>query len=316
MEGLEEESRGNKAIGTTRKGIGPAFADKTARMGIRVGDLLDKTALKERLQAALEYKNAIITKVYGKDPLSFDEIYKQYWDYGEKLASHIKETTILIDEAIKAGKQVLLEGAQGTMLDPDFGTYPYATSSSPLAGGGCIGAGIGPTRLNAIVGVFKAYITRVGAGPMPTFLRDKTGEMLRESGVEYGTTTGRPRNCGWFDAVVARFSTRLNGFTGAAITKLDVLDTMPSLKICTAYKFEGKTIDNVPARISDMERCEPVYEEMPGWQISTRAIRSFKDMPEAAQNYLNRLEELIGCPINLVSVGSAREETLTKTPIL
>ncbi len=316
LDGLEEESRGGKAIGTTRRGIGPAFSDKTARLGIRTGDLLDKKAFKERLLPILEHKNAIITKVFGADALSFDEVYNQYCQYGEKLARHIRETTLMIDEALKQGKQVLLEGAQGTLLDPDFGTYPYATSSSPLAGGSCVGAGIGPTRINAVLGVFKAYITRVGAGPMPTDLQDETGKLIRERGQEYGTVSGRARNCGWFDAVIARFSSRVNGFTGAAITNLDVLDTLPSLKICTGYKLDGETIDNFPGNIATLERCQPIYEELPGWQSPTTPIRKFEDLPQQARQYVNRLEELIGCPANLISVGSAREETIFKDPIL
>jgi len=316
LDGLEEESRGGKAIGTTRRGIGPAFSDKTARLGIRTGDLLDKKAFKERLLPILEHKNAIITKVFGADALSFDEVYNQYCQYGEKLARHIHETTLMIDEALKQGKQVLLEGAQGTLLDPDFGTYPYATSSSPLAGGSCVGAGIGPTRINAVLGVFKAYITRVGAGPMPTDLQDETGKLIRERGQEYGTVSGRARNCGWFDAVIARFSSRVNGFTGVAITNLDVLDTLPSLKICTGYKLDGETIDNFPGNIATLERCQPIYEELPGWQSPTTPIRKFEDLPQQARQYVNRLEELIGCPVNLISVGSAREETIFKDPIL
>jgi len=213
LDGLEEESRGGKAIGTTRKGIGPAYVDKTARLGIRCGDFLDKDALLERLRFVLEYKNVILTKVYGAGPLSLDEIYSQYCRYGERLAPYIRETTVMVEEALNRNEVVILEGAQGALLDPDFGTYPYTTSSSPLAGGGCIGAGLGPTVITSALGVFKAYCTRVGSGPMPTELEDETGELIRQQAHEYGTTTGRPRRCGWFDAVVARFSTRINGFT-------------------------------------------------------------------------------------------------------
>jgi len=211
LDGLEEELRGGKALGTTRKGIGPAFADKVARLGIRAGDLLDKEILLERLRFILNHKNAILTKVYGVSPLSEDDIYSQYCQYGERLAPYIRETTIMLEEALNRGEPVLLEGAQGTLLDPDFGTYPYATSSSPLAGGSCLGAGLGPTKISQVLGVFKAYCTRVGSGPMPTELTDETGNLIREQGHEYGTTTGRPRRCGWFDAVAARFSTRING---------------------------------------------------------------------------------------------------------
>ncbi|GAG07673.1 unnamed protein product, partial [marine sediment metagenome] len=229
LDGLEEESRGGKAIGTTRKGIGPAYADKTARLGIRYGDLLDKEALLEWLRFVLEYKNVILTKVYGASPLSLDEVYSEYCQYGERLAPHIRETTVMVEEALNRNETVILEGAQGALLDLDFGTYPYTTSSSPLAGGGCIGAGLGPTAITRILGVFKAYCTRVGGGPMPTELKDDTGDSIRERAHEFGTTTGRPRRCGWFDAVAARFSTRINGFTGAAITRLDILGALPRL---------------------------------------------------------------------------------------
>jgi adenylosuccinate synthase len=316
LDGLEEEARGGKAIGTTRKGIGPTFADKAARLGIRAGDLLDKEALLERLRPILDYKNTILTKVYGVEALSFDEVYSQYCQYGDRLTPHIHETTVMIEEALNKEEMVLLEGAQGTLLDPDFGTYPYATSSSPLAGGSSVGAGIGPSRISAVLGVFKAYITRVGAGPMPTELKDETGELIRERGHEYGTVSGRPRSCGWFDTVAARFSTRVNGFTGAAITNLDIFDTFPLLKICVGYKLHGETIDNFPSSITALSRCQPIYEELPGWQAPTTDIREYEQLPPQARQYLNRLEELISCPIDLVSVGSAREQTIEVRPIL
>jgi adenylosuccinate synthase len=316
LDGLEEELRGGKALGTTRKGIGPAFADKTARLGIRVGDLLDKEALLERLRFLLDYKNVILTKVYGVSPLSLDEVYSQYCQYGERLAPHIRETTIMLEEARDKDELVILEGAQGTLLDPDFGTYPYTTSSSPLAGGGCIGAGLGPTGISRILGVFKAYCTRVGSGPLPTELKDETGDLIRERAHEYGTTTGRPRRCGWFDAVAGRFSTRINGFTGAAITRLDVLDTLPRLKICVGYQVDGKTIDYFPGNVAILERCQPVYEELPGWQSPTSDIRDYGKLPAQAKQYVSRLEELISCPANIISVGAEREQTIHKTPIL
>ncbi|MFC1900488.1 adenylosuccinate synthase [Chloroflexota bacterium] len=316
IEGYEEEARGNKAIGTTRKGIGPAFADKTARLGIRTGDLLDKNVFRERLADILQSKNAIITKVHNGDALSLDEIYNQYCEYGEQIAPHIRETTLIIDDALRQGKHVLLEGAQGTFLDPDFGTYPYATSSSPIAGGSSVGSGIGPTKINAVLGVFKAYITRVGAGPMPTDLQDETGKLLREIGGEYGTVSGRMRNCGWFDAVVARYSTRINSFTSVAITKLDVLDTLPSIKICVGYKLNGETIKNFPGSITILEQCKPIYEEMPGWQAPTTQCLMFDDLPLNARQYIDRLEELIGCPVSIISVGEAREQTIKKASVL
>ncbi len=316
LDGLEEEARGGKAIGTTRKGVGPAFTDKTARLGIRAGDLLDREALRERLRSVIDYKNVILTKVYGAKPLSLDEVYTQYCQYGERLAHHIRETTVMLDEAVNGGELVILEGAQGVLLDPDFGTYPYTTSSSPLAAGACLGAGLGPTRLDRAVGVYKAYCTRVGGGPMPTELHDETGELIRERAHEYGTTTGRARRCGWLDTVAARFSSRINGLTGAVITRLDILDILPSLKICVGYELDGNKIDYFPGNIAALARCKPVYEELPGWQTDTTDIRDYDQLPEAARNYVSRVEELISCPVNLVCVGPGREQSIEKTPIL
>ncbi len=315
LDGLEEERRAGGALGTTRRGIGPAFADKVARLGIRVGELLDKEVLRERLRFMVNYKNIILTKVYGASPLSLDEVYSQYCHYGERLAPYIKETTVILAEALSRGQSILLEGAQGTLLDPDFGTYPYTTSSSPLAGGGCLGAGIGPTRIDYVLGVFKAYCTRVGSGPMPTELHDETGNLIREQAHEYGTTTGRPRRCGWFDAVAARLSQRVNGFTGVAITRLDVLDVLPSLKICVAYKLDGKTIDNFPSSVTALERCQPIYEELDGWQADTTHAREYDELPLKAQQYIARLEELISCPVSLVCVGPEREQTIEVRPV-
>ena len=315
LDGLEEELRGGKAIGTTRRGIGPAYVDKTARLGIRTGDLLDKEAFLERLRFILEFKNIILTKIYGASPLSLDEIYSQYCQYGERLAPHIREATAMVEEALDRNELVILEGAQGTLLDLDFGTYPYTTSSSPLAGGGCVGAGLGPTEISRILGVFKAYCTRVGGGPMPTELKDETGDLIREQAHEYGTTTGRPRRCGWFDGVAARFSTRINGFTGAAITRLDVLGALPRLKICVGYKLDGETIDYFPGNIATLEKCQPIYEELPGWQSPISHIRDYEQLPAQARQYVAKLEELSSCPVNIISVGPRREETIHKTPI-
>jgi len=316
LDGLEEKARGGKAIGTTLKGVGPAFTDKTARLGIRAGDLLDREALRERLAALIEYKNTILTRVYGAEPLSLDEVYDRYCQYGERLSAHIRETSIMLDEAVNRGDMVILEGAQGALLDPDFGTYPYTTSSSPLAAGACLGAGLGPTRLDRAVGVYKAYCTRVGGGPFPTELNDETAELIRERAHEYGTTTGRARRCGWLDAVAARYSRRVNGLTGAAITRLDILDVLPSLKIGIGYEMDGKRIDYFPGSIAALARCKPVYEELPGWQSDTTEIRSFEALPEAARSYVERVEALIGCPVNLLSVGPRRRQSIEKTPIL
>ena len=314
LDGLEEKLRGGKAIGTTGKGIGPAFADKIARGGIRTGDLLDKEMLLERLRLLLDHKNAILTRVHGISPLSLDEVYGQYCQYGERLAPYIRETTIILAEALNRDEMVLLEGAQGALLDPDFGTYPYTTSSSPLAGGSCLGSGIPPTKLSRVVGVFKAYCTRVGSGPLPTELKDETGNLIRERAHEYGTTTGRPRRCGCFDAVAAGYSTRINGFTEVAITRLDVLDILPRLKICVGYELDGQDIDYFPAAAAALEKCQPIYEEMDGWQSPTTDIREYEQLPLKARQYATRLEELISCPVSIISVGARREQTIFCQP--
>jgi len=316
LDGLEEQSRGGRAIGTTRKGIGPCFADKIARLGIRVGDLLDKEAFLERLRPILEYKNTILTKIYGTTPLSLDEIYLQYCQYGEHLTPLIRDTAAMLAETLDRNELVLLEGAQGTLLDPDFGTYPYTTSSSPLAGGGCLGTGLGPTKIDRTLGIFKAYCTRVGSGPMPTELKDETSDLIRERAHEYGTTTGRPRRCGWFDGVAARFSSRVNGLTNVAITRLDVLDILPQIKICVGYKLDGKAIDHFPASITTLARCQPIYEEFPGWQSPTRDIRDYERLPVQARQYIARIEAFASCPASIISVGARREQTIHKASIL
>lgn len=316
LDGLEEESRASKALGTTRRGIGPAFADKVARRGIRVGDLLDKKEFLERLRGILEYKNKILTKIYGVEPLKLDEIYEDYCRYADYLSGYIKETTAIIKKAMAADEFILLEGAQGALLDPDYGTYPYTTSSSPLAGGGSLGAGIGPSKIDSVLGVFKAYCTRVGSGPMPTELEDETGNLIRERAYEYGTTTGRPRRCGWFDAVAASLSNQVNGFTGMAITRLDVLDTLPELKICIAYKLDGEEIDYFPSSATVLERCEPIYETFEGWQVDTTEVREFDNLPSQAKKYINRIEELVSCPAALVCIGPEREQKIEARPIV
>jgi len=308
LDALEEERRSKGALGTTRRGIGPAFADKVARLGIRAGDLLDKDIFRSRLSAALEFKNIILTKVYQVSPLSLEETYDQYCHYGEQLAPFIRETSSIIREAATKGEFVLLEGAQGALLDPDFGTYPYVTSSSPLAGAGCIGTGLGPRQIDRVVGVFKAYSTRVGAGPMPTELKDEIGDLIREKAHEYGATTGRPRRCGWFDAVAGRFSVQINGLSDIALTHLDIYDGFPSIKICTAYKFNDEVLTSFPRDVAILEKCQPIYEELDGWQESISGIRNFEKLPVRAHNYMSRLEDLLSCPISLVSVGPARKQ--------
>lgn len=315
LDSLEEEVKGEGALGTTRKGIGPAFADKAARIGIRMGDLLDRDQLLARLRPVLAQKNNLLTKVYGVSPLSLEEVYQQYLEYGEQLAPHIRDTNLIIQEAADKGEAVLLEGAQGAMLDLDYGTYPYVTSSSPMVGNACLGAGLAPSKIEKVLGVFKAYTTRVGSGPMPTELRDELGDLIRERAWEYGTTTGRPRRCGWFDTVVARFSTRLNGFTGLAITRLDILDDFPKIKVCVGYELDGGRCERMPSSTALLSRCRPAYEELPGWQRPLRGLRGVEELPAEANGYLDRLQELIGCPIAIVSVGPTREDTIViKSP--
>jgi len=310
LDGLEEKRRGRGAIGTTLRGIGPVFADKVARLGIRTGDLLDKGVLLNRLKSVLELKNTILTKVYQFSPLSLEDVYQQYCHYGDQLTPLIRETDSIIREAATKGELVLLEGAQGALLDPDFGTYPYVTSSSPLATAGCTGSGLGPRGIDRVVGIFKAYNTRVGAGPMPTELKDKTGDLIREKAHEYGATTGRPRRCGWFDAVAGRFSVQINGLSTIALTHLDIYDGFPSIKICTAYKFKGEVLTSFPSDVAVLEKCQPIYEEVDGWQESISGVRNFEKLPVTARKYMSRLEELLSCPISLVSIGPDRSQII------
>jgi adenylosuccinate synthase len=316
LDRLEEERRGKGAIGTTGKGIGPVFADKIARLGIRACDLLNNKNLRSRLSSILELKNAILTKIYNAPPLSLEEIYQQYCSYGERLGPFIRDTSPILQDMVARKQPIILEGAQGTMLDPDFGTYPYVTSSSPMAAGGSIGSGISIKKIDQIIGVFKAYTTRVGSGPMPTELKDKTGDFIRERAHEYGATTGRPRRCGWLDAVAGRFSARVNGFTGIALTRLDVLDAFDKLKICTSYKLNGDIIKDFPSDIATLDKCQPVYEDVPGWQTPTSDIRHHKKLPSQARHYVARLEELLSCPVSVISVGAKRDQTIMVEQIL
>ncbi|MCD6358525.1 MAG: adenylosuccinate synthase [Dehalococcoidia bacterium] len=316
LDKLEEERRGGDLIGTTCKGIGPAYVDKVARRGIRAGDLLNRRNLLSKLRPVVDYKNELFTKLYDAASISVDEIYEQCCHYSEILAPFIKETSSLLQEAQERGALIILEGAQGTLLDIDFGTYPYVTSSSPTAWGACSGLGISPMKIDRILGIFKAYTTRVGKGPMPTELNDEVGEAIREKGHEYGTTTGRPRRCGWFDSVAGRFSVHLNGITDVAFTRLDVLDLMPHIKICTGYNLDGKVINQFPCDINEQERCTPILEEMDGWQTCTNDVRHFDNLPPAAKAYVKRIEELIDCPISVISVGAKREQSIEIRPIL
>jgi adenylosuccinate synthase len=325
---LDEELRGPAAIGTTHRGVGPAFVDKVGRVGIRMTDLIRPQVFSERLSLILPYKNAFLEKLYGAPPLDFKEVFETYSDYGRRLAPFVRDTMVMVHEALDKGQTVLLEGAQGSLLDLDSGTYEYVTSSVPssTAAGAGIGMGLGPTAITKVVGVYKAYNTRVGNGPMPTELVDEKGEVLpegiqirdrgKERGFgEYGATTGRPRRCGWFDAVAARYTTRLNGLSAALLTRLDVLDTFKALKICTGYQIDGTAVRGFPASTWELARCEPIYEEVPGWEQDTAGVRRFEDLPVAAQAYVRRIETLMGCPIAIVSVGPERDQAVIVKPV-
>jgi adenylosuccinate synthase len=305
-----ETKSGEKKIGTTGRGIGPAYEDKIGRRGIRLMDLVDPEIFSRKLRENLEEKNFILEKLLGEKPFTFEEIYNEYTGYADVLARYMADTTLTLHRDVKAGKRILFEGAQGTLLDVDHGTYPYVTSSSTCAGGACTGTGVSPRELHEIIGISKAYVTRVGSGPFPTELLDAEGEKLRQAGHEFGSTTGRPRRCGWFDTLVLKYAVRVNGLTGVALTKLDVLDGFETIKICTGYEHDGKVLDELPANLAVFEKCRPVYEEMPGWQTTISGAKSFADLPVKAQNYVKRLEELMGCPIVLVSVGPRRDETI------
>ncbi len=316
LDGLEEKALGGNSVGTTLRGVGPAFTDKAARLGIRVGDLLDRKEFYARLKVVLGRKNAVLARVYGVEELSLEAVYREYCGYAERLAPFVRETSSLIESALKRKEKVMFEGAQGTLLDPDFGTYPYCTSSSPMAGNASLGSGTGPRELDHVVGVMKAYTTRVGSGPMPTELLDEVGDQIRERAQEFGTTTGRPRRCGWFDGVAAGFSSRINGFNALAITRLDVLDVLPRLKICVGYELDGKTVREFPSNLAALERCKPVYEELDGWMTPTDRLRGFSALPLASRRYLRRLEEICSCPVKMISVGPRREETILRGKLI
>lgn len=305
-----ERLKGARRIGTTGRGIGPSYEDKMARRGIRVADLLYPKPFSEKLKANLEEANYLLKEIYKVKALRFGEIYDKYMNYAEILKNYIADTSLIINRAIGEGKKILFEGAQGTLLDVDHGTYPYVTSSNATAGGACIGAGVGPTKIDEVVGIVKAYTTRVGSGPFPTELKDKNGEIMRERGKEYGATTGRPRRCGWFDAVVVQYAVRINGLGGMVITKLDVLDKYKEVNICTGYRHKGKIYVDMPAELDILEECEPVYEVMEGWLENTAGITDYDRLPEKAKKYLRRIEELAGVKINMISTGQKRSETI------
>lgn len=315
LDGLEEDARGENKIGTTKRGIGPCYMDKTARIGIRISDLLDPEEFAQKLKRNLQEKNNLLTKIYNASPLEFQPIYDEYLRYGEQLLSFVTDSSLIIDQTVQMGQKVLFEGAQGTLLDLDHGTYPYVTSSHPIAGGACVGAGVGPSRINKVVGVVKAYTTRVGEGPFPTELLDEIGEKIRETGHEFGTTTGRARRCGWFDAVIARYAVRVSGISDFAVTKLDVLTGLDKVKICVGYRVNGEILYEFPQSQKAFKQCQPVYEEVPGWQEDITNIRRFEDLPENARNYIRRIEELTEVPATLVAVGPGREQTIVRGEI-
>jgi adenylosuccinate synthase len=310
LDRLEEESRGLEKIGTVLRGIGPAYVDKYSRVGIRMADLLDVDHFRAKLAPVLAHKNRMIAQIYGQPPLSLEEIHTEYVGYAQQLRRRIVDAQVILHKAYKDGRSILLEGAQGALLDVDFGTYPFVTSSSTIAGNAATGTGLPPRSVQHILGVYKAYITRVGSGPMPTELFNEEGERLRHVGHEYGTTTGRTRRCGWFDLVVGRFVARLNGFDSVAIMKLDVLDQMPTVKICTAYKLGDRELTSPPVDPTEFASCEPVYEEWPGWLCSTRGITEWSSLPENARRYLERIEELLETPLALISASPRRGETI------
>ncbi len=309
LDQLQEAAKGDNKIGTTNKGIGPAYMDKAARVGIRIADLLDKDIFAQRLKANLAEKNRLFEKMYECQPLVFDEIFEEYYQYGQTIKDYVTDTSVILNDALDAGKRVLFEGAQGVMLDIDQGTYPFVTSSNPVAGGVTIGSGVGPSKINKVVGVCKAYTSRVGDGPFPTELNDETGNRIREVGHEYGTTTGRPRRVGWFDSVVMRHSRRVSGITNLSLNSIDVLSGLPTVKICVAYDLDGKRIDHYPASLEQLKRCQPIYEELPGWQEDITGCRSLDELPEAARNYVRRVGELVGVRISTFSVGPDRDQT-------
>src|SRR2546423_124489 len=316
LDRLEEEARGADNSTSMPWGNGPAYVDKHARSGIRMADLLDVDTLRSKLSTILQQKNRMITQIYGQPPLSLEEIHGEYFGYGLQLRPHIIDTQSMLHEAVFERKMILLEGAQGALLDIDFGTYPFVTSSSTMAANASGGAGLPPHSINRVIGVYKAYITRVGSGPMPTELFDSVGQEMRDRGHEYGTNTGRERRCGWFDAVAGRFVAQLNGLDAAVITKLDVLDTLPTIKICTAYQLHGKLVHSLPAAQTDLAACEPVYEEVEGWLCDTTGVCSYEGLPTAAKNYLKRLEALLETPVAMVSVSPQRGRTIQVQDVL
>jgi adenylosuccinate synthase len=305
-----EEVKGTHKIGTTGRGIGPTYADKSDRMGIRMQDLMDADSFREQIVWTIAQKNEILEKLYNLPPLDPAAVVAEYLGYAERLRPHIVNTSVKIYDAVRRRRNILFEGAQGTLLDLDHGTYPYVTSSNPIAGGACIGTGIGPTTIDRVIGVAKAYTTRVGEGPFPTELDDSSGDILGERGAEFGTTTGRKRRCGWFDGVIGRYAVRVNGMDCMAITKLDVLDTFDEIQVCVAYEINGVQTTDFPSSARDFAKCRPIYKTLPGWKQNTAECRTLEDLPSAARKYLNFLADLMEVPISIVSLGPSRDQTI------
>lgn len=316
LDRLEEERRGRAALGTTGRGVGPAYLDKVNRSGLRAGELLDPEDLALRLPEIVGFKNEVLTKIYGADPIDLDEIFEKTRKWATQLAPFIRPAEDIVAEALEADQNVILEGAQGSLLDIDHGTYPYVTSSNSTVGGTLTGLGIGPRSFGGVTGVFKAYCTRVGSGPFPTELHDEIGDRIRETAGEFGTTTGRPRRCGWFDAVAARYSVTVNGFDSIIITRLDILDGFETIKVCVGYMVDGKRIDRFPIDSVLLERCVPIYHELPGWEGSTAGLTDAEQLPAGAVAYIRLLEELLATPASIISTGPRREETIVLQPVI
>lgn len=310
LDEVEEDYRGDRKIGTTKRGIGPCYMDKDARVGIRMVDLMDEKEFVEKLETNLEAKNHLLKMVYGVEGFEVQAVKEEYLKYADALRPYVVDTAAVLYESMNSGKKILFEGAQATMLDLDHGTYPYVTSSHPIAGGACIGAGVGPTKINRVIGVVKAYSTRVGEGPFPTELLDETGNHIREAGYEYGTVTGRPRRCGWLDACVVRYAGYVSGLEYMAITRLDVLDKLKTLKMCVGYRYNGKLLNELPASLKVLAQVEPVYEEFPGWETDITGIRNYEELPENARRYVERLSDVTGVKIGIISVGPSRDQTI------
>ena len=311
----DEKLKGDAKIGTTKNGIGPCYADKINRVGIRIGDLMDKDIFAKKLRVNLKLKNRLFETYYGCQGFDFDTIYQEYLGYADRIRPYVKDTNYSANVYINEGRKVLFEGAQATMLDIDHGTYPFCTSSNPTAGGACTGSGVGPRRMENIVGVVKAYTTRVGAGLFPAEQNNEIGEYLRNTGHEFGTVTGRPRRCGWLDTAVVKYAAMLNSLDYLAITRLDILDDLDTIKICTGYRYNGQLLPEYPASLEVLEQVEPVYEEMPGWKTDISACKTYDELPEAARKYVERISELVGVPLGIVSVGPNRSQTIILQPI-